>query len=157
MLKVEGTQELSVYSGQVSDKIYLAEGSTVQEMPYSNQPKAQVANNKTKRVELGKVIYKQNCQACHQSEGQGVNGAFPPLAKSDYLNADLERSISVVAHGLEGQIKVNGQVFNSTMPKLKLSDEEIANVLTYVYNNWGNNGKEVTPDMVAKVKAKGEH
>ncbi len=152
MLKVEGQENKEVFAGQTSSKIYLPEGANAQEMPSAVKPVASVANNLEQRVNLGKAVYAQNCQACHQAEGQGIAGAFPPLAKSDYLNADVSRAIGVVAHGLEGQIKVNGQVYNSTMPKIKLSDEEIANVLTYVYNNWGNKGGEVTTKDVARIK-----
>ncbi|GAA4445336.1 copper-containing nitrite reductase [Pontibacter saemangeumensis] len=153
MLKVEGAEDKKLYSGQIVQKIYQPEGSTVQEMPMSKTPLAAVASSKDMRLELGKTLYAQNCQACHQAEGQGIKGAFPPLAKSDYLNADVNRAIGVVAHGLEGQIKVNGELYNSTMPKLKLSDEEIANVMTYVLNNWGNKGGEVTPAQVRSAQA----
>lgn len=157
MLKVEGAEDKKVYSGLIEDRIYQPEGSTVQEMPSAGMPKAAIASNKDMRLELGKTLYAQNCQACHQAEGQGIKGAFPPLAKSDYLNADVNRSIGVVAHGLEGQIKVNGELYNSTMPKLKLSDEEIANIMTFVMNNWGNKGGEVTPEQVKKAKASYKH
>ncbi|TPE43371.1 copper-containing nitrite reductase [Pontibacter mangrovi] len=157
MLKVEGGDEKNIYSGQILDKIYQPEGSTLQEMPTASAPKAAVATNKEMRLELGKTLYAQNCQACHQAEGQGIKGAFPPLAKSDFLNTDVNRAIGVVAHGLEGQIKVNGELYNSTMPKLKLSDEEIANVLTFVMNNWGNKGGEVTPAQVDKAKKSFKH
>ncbi|MGV3539093.1 MAG: copper-containing nitrite reductase [Rufibacter sp.] len=155
MLKVDGPENKKIYSGQIMDKIYLPEGSTIQEMPDSKAPAAPVAGTKDGRIALGKAVYAQNCQACHQAEGQGIKGAFPPLAKSDFLNADVNRAIGVVAHGLEGQIKVNGELYNSTMPKLKLSDEEIANVLTFIYNQWGNKGAEVTPEQVKKVQAAG--
>jgi nitrite reductase (NO-forming) len=97
----------------------------------------------------GKTVYAQNCQTCHQANGQGIANAFPPLAKSDYLNADVNRTIQVVLNGLEGPVRVNGALYNSLMPKLNLSDEQIANVLTFVYNSWDNNGKEVTPLQVA--------
>ncbi|MER2996674.1 copper-containing nitrite reductase [Pontibacter populi] len=157
MLKVEGNEDKKIYSGQLVQKIYQPEGSTVQEMPKSKAPAAAMASNKDMRLELGKTLYAQNCQACHQAEGQGIKGAFPPLAKSDYLNADVNRAIGVVAHGLEGQIKVNGELYNSTMPKLKLSDEEIANVMTYVMNKWGNKGGEITPAQVGKAKANYKH
>ena len=157
MLKVEGNEDKKIYSGQIVQKIYQPEGSTVQEMPKSKAPAAALASNKDMRLELGKTLYAQNCQACHQAEGQGIKGAFPPLAKSDYLNADVTRAIGVVAHGLEGQIKVNGELYNSTMPKLKLSDEEIANVMTYVMNKWGNKGGEITPAQVGKAKANFKH
>ena len=156
MLKVDGPKNEWVYSGQTSDQIYQPEGSTIQEMPLAKAPAALVALTKADRIKMGKGVYSQNCQACHQSEGQGIAGAFPPLAKSDYLNKNVDRAIGVVIHGLEGQIQVNGKLFNSTMPQLKLSDEDVANVLTYIYGSWGNNGEEVTTSRVAKAKLKGE-
>ncbi len=152
MLKVEGPENKDIYSGQISDKIYLPEGSAVQDMPTAAAPKAPVASSKAERIALGKTIFARNCQACHQSEGQGVDGAFPPLAKSDFLNADVHRAIGVVSNGLEGEIKVNGKLYNSTMPKLQLTDEQVANVLTFVLNSWGNKGGEVTPQQVAQSK-----
>ena len=82
--------------------------------------------------------------------------AFPPLAKSDYLNADKLRAIKVVTGGLETKLSVNGHDFNGVMPAWSLSDEDIADVLTFVYSQWGNSGQEVTPaEVVAnRVKAK---
>jgi nitrite reductase (NO-forming) len=75
-------------------------------------------------------------------------GVFPPLANSDYLNADVNRSIDAVIHGLTGEITVNGKKYNNVMPGQVLTDEEAANVLTYIYQSWGNSKKEVTPEMV---------
>jgi nitrite reductase (NO-forming) len=72
------------------------------------------------------------------------------LANADYLNADENRAIDVLLRGLSGEIEVNGKKYNSMMPAQSLSDEEVANVLTYVYNNWGNKGTEITPEMVKK-------
>jgi len=91
--------------------------------------------------------------ACHQPEGQGIPKAFPPLAKSDYLNSDVKRAISNVIHGLQGKVTVNGETYESIMPQLGLNDEQVANALTYVYNQWGNNGTEVLPDLVKEVRA----
>jgi nitrite reductase (NO-forming) len=156
MLKVEGPEDLVVFSGQTESKVYMPEGSTIQEMPQAKAAGTQLALSKDDRIKAGKVLYAQNCQACHQAEGQGIAQAFPPLAKSDYLNADVDRAISVVLHGLEGPIKVNGSTFNSTMPAMKLSDEHVANLMTFVYNSWGNKGGEVTPAKVAAVRAKGD-
>jgi len=96
----------------------------------------------------------QTCFACHQAEGQGIPNAFPPLAKSDYLNADVDRAISAVINGLTGEITVNGKKYNSVMTRQMLSSEEVADVLTYVYNSWGNNKTVVTKEMVDKVKGK---
>ncbi|HXJ97754.1 MAG TPA: cytochrome c, partial [Gelidibacter sp.] len=86
--------------------------------------------------------------------GQGIANAFPPLAASDYLNADVDRAIDAVLHGLSGEITVNGVKYNSIMTAQMISQEEVANVLTYVYNSWGNNKTIVTPEMVRKVKNK---
>lgn len=91
---------------------------------------------------------------CHQSEGQGIPAAFPPLAKSDYLNADPNRAINAVLHGLSGEITVNGKKYNSVMTSQNLTDQEISDVLTYIYNSWGNNKTKVTPEMVKTQRAK---
>ena len=103
-------------------------------------------------MERGKQVYTQSCMACHQANGDGIPNAFPPLANSDYLNADVHRSIEVVKFGLTGEIEVNGNIYNSAMPPQNISDEDVAAVLTYVYNNWGNNKTEVTQEMVKKAK-----
>ena len=100
------------------------------------------------QIERGKRVYTQICMACHQANGQGIMAAFPPLAKSDYLNSDVDRAIKTVVNGLSGEVEVNGEKYNSIMPKLDLSDDDVANVLTYVYSMWENNGTVVTPDMV---------
>ena len=90
----------------------------------------------------------QACFACHQPNGEGIPNAFPPLAKSDYLNADVDRSIGILLHGLSGEVVVNGKSYNSIMPAQQMNDSEIANVLTFIYNSWGNSGKVITPQMV---------
>ena len=151
-ITVTGEEDLLTYSGKQHDRVYMLEGGTVQTIPQqsSQQP---VAASKEERIERGKIVYAQVCMACHQPEGQGILQAFPPLAAADYLNADVDRAISTVIHGLEGSITVNGQVYNSIMPQLGLDDEQVANVLTYVYNSWGNNGTEVLPEMVKAVRA----
>ncbi|MCB9426497.1 MAG: c-type cytochrome [Flavobacteriales bacterium] len=104
------------------------------------------------RMALGKEKYAQTCFACHQAEGQGVPGAFPPLAKSDYLNADVARAIDIVLNGKSGEITVNGTTYNSVMTAQNLSDEEVLNVLTYVYNSWGNDKQEITLDMIKSAR-----
>lgn len=149
MLKVEGEQEKTIYSGTVQEGIYLPEGGTIQKMPKENgDGKAAAAKSIPEKVKAGKEIYGRTCFACHQSEGQGIPNAFPPLAKSDFLNADPKRAINAVLHGLTGEITVNGKKYNSVMTSQNLTDEEISNVLTYVYNSWGNNKTEVTAAMV---------
>lgn len=154
MLKVTGEENSNVYSGTIQEGIYLPEGSAIQSMPGNNEaPEAPEASNLTEQIEFGKRLYARTCQACHQEEGQGIPNAFPPLANADYLNADVDRAISIVLHGKTGEITVNGKTYNSVMTAQTLTDEQVANVLTYVYSSWGNNGTVVTPLMVTKVKS----
>jgi len=105
-------------------------------------------------VTKGKGIYAKTCLACHQANGQGVSNAFPPLAKSDYLNADTNRAIRAVLNGLSGPITVNGKKYNSAMTSQGLNDQQVADVLTYVYSSWGNNNTKVTPAMVKAQRGK---
>lgn len=154
MLKVEGEKDKKIYSGEIRDDIYLPEGPGIQSMPTTGEIVASEVPAKSfeEQMEFGKQAYMQTCFACHQAEGQGVPNAFPPLAKSDYLNADVDRAIGIVLHGKTGEITVNGNKYNSVMTRQMLSSDEIANVLTYVYNSWGNSKKVVTKAMVEKVK-----
>ena len=156
MLKVEGEKNPKIYSGELMDNIYLPEGPGIQSMPTTNEIKESdiPAKSFAEQMEFGKTIYSQTCIACHQAEGQGIPNAFPPLSKSDYLNADVDRAIGIVLHGKTGEITVNGKKYNSVMTKQMISQDEVANVMTYVYNSWGNNKTVVTPAMVKKVKDK---
>ena len=105
----------------------------------------------------GKRVFGQICAACHQADGTGLPGAFPPLAMSDFLNADPKRAISFVLHGLSGKITVNSTGYESEMPAFasQLNDDEIAHVLTYVLNNFNNKGGTITPAEVKAVRAAG--
>jgi nitrite reductase (NO-forming) len=152
-LKVAGEEDKMVYSGKISDEVYLPEGTGIRVTEQTERLQA-AAKTKAERISQGENIYKTNCVACHQPNGQGIPSAFPPLAKSDFLNADKVRVIKTVTGGLQGKVKVNGQEFNGVMPAWSLSDEEIANVLTYIYNSWGNSGKEVTPKEVKANRVK---
>lgn len=158
MLKVNGKEQEDVFSGEIYEGIYLPEGSSIQKMPTpeSMQTKKEenTAESLEERIAFGKDVYARTCLACHQSAGQGVPAAFPPLADSDYLNADVNRAIDIVLNGLAGEIEVNGEKYNSVMTSQGLTDEETANVLTYIYNSWNNIGGEVTPEMVSKVRNK---
>ncbi len=154
MMRVEGAQDSGIYSGRIAEGIYHPEGGAIQSIP-SQQGAAPAARTPAQRAEFGSRVYAQNCQACHQADGRGLPGAFPPLARSDFLNADAQRAIGVVLNGLTGPVTVNGTRFNGVMPALALSDEDVANVLTYVYGQWGNNGTVVTPERVRAVRASG--
>ncbi|MHB8667327.1 MAG: copper-containing nitrite reductase [Burkholderiales bacterium] len=105
----------------------------------------------------GKRVFGQICAACHQADGTGLTGAFPPLAMSDFLNADPKRAIGIVLHGMSGKITVNSTGYESVMPAFgsQLSDDEIAHVLTYVLNNFNNKGGTISPAAVKAVRAAG--
>lgn len=155
MLKVNGEENKKIYSGVKQEGIYNPEGGTIQEMPNGKKEEVKKPQEKTlaQKIEAGKQIYTQTCFACHQANGEGIPNAFPPLAKSDYLNADVKRAIDIVLHGISGEITVNGQKYNSVMTKQALSDEEVADVLTYVYNSWGNNKTNVSVNSVVEVRS----
>ena len=120
---------------------------------YGVPPPASIAHNKDERIEIGKRLYTITCVPCHQANAQGIPYRYPPLAESDYLNADKDRAIKVLINGRQGPIMVNGLGFTNSMPRFPLTDEQIANVLTYVYNSYGNSGKEVTPAEVKTARA----
>jgi len=151
-LKVTGPEDKLVYSGKQFDLVYQPEGTGIRVA--GGAVAAPAAKSKAERIELGRAVFANNCQACHQADGQGVPDAFPPLAKSDYLNGDKIRAIKTVTGGLEQPLTVNGKNFNGVMPAWTLSDEDIADVLTYVYSNWGNSGLEVTPAEVDAYRMK---
>jgi nitrite reductase (NO-forming) len=124
-------------------------------MPDNGKAKVVVKKNKTlaEKIASGKNLYTKTCFACHQANGEGIANAFPPLAKSDYLNADVKRAINIVLKGKTGEITVNGKKYNSVMTKQTLTDDEVADVLTYVYNSWGNNKTNVKVNDVMEAKS----
>ncbi len=166
MLKVEGPNNVAVYSGKEVDAVYLGESAFASSPERKNvealEAKMQAAiagdpkiaaMGKEIIMEKGKRVFAQTCVACHQAEGQGLPGVFPPLAKSDFLMADKPRAIAALIKGLSGPIEVNGQKYNGVMPPVMLNDEQVAQVLTYVRNSWGNSGDIVTVDEVRQVHA----
>jgi nitrite reductase (NO-forming) len=154
MLRVAGPEALSIYSGKQSDLVYQPEGSAIQTVGQP-APAPVPAANQAERIARGERTYTSVCAACHQPAGTGIENAFPPLAGSDYLNADKRRAITTVIQGLTGPVVVNGKTYNSVMPGLALSDEEVANVLTYVYSQWNNAKHDVTPAEVRAVRSTG--
>jgi mono/diheme cytochrome c family protein len=103
---------------------------------------------------LGKRVF-ANCVACHQPTGQGLAGAYPPLAGSEWAAGPEERIIRIILDGLSGPITVKNTQFNNSMPAFgtQLRDEQIANVLTYVRSEWGNNAPAVSPERVKEIRA----
>ncbi len=101
-----------------------------------------------------------HCATCHQPDGKGLDPAFPPLSESIYVNGDPERLIKITLHGLMGPIEVNGKSYNGQVPMTPfggmLNDKEVANVLTYVRNSYGNKATAIAPEQVKKVRAETE-
>lgn len=106
-------------------------------------------------VAMGKAVYTQNCVTCHQANGQGVPGAFPPLAGSDWMTGSSKRAIMILLKGIQGPLTVNGTTYNGQMPAWEklLNDKKIAAVLTYARQEWGNSAPAVTPEEVAAVRS----
>jgi nitrite reductase (NO-forming) len=110
------------------------------------------------RKEAGKQTYMAVCFACHQPTGMGLPGMFPPVAGTDWVNAQKpDRLIRMVLHGLVGPIKINGVPFATPAPIMPpqgmLPDDQIANVLTYLRSAFGNHAAAVTPEEVAAIRA----
>ena len=116
-------------------------------------PPPGVARSKAERIAQGRRLFTSICAACHQPTGRGMPNVFPPLAGSDFLNADKNRAIQTVIFGRQGEVVVNGLKFNNSMPSFPLNDQDIANALTFVYNSFGNSGLEVTPDEVKALRS----
>jgi nitrite reductase (NO-forming) len=168
MLKAAGPEDRVIYSGKEIDAVYFGaqaeEGSEAarREAELKAKIEAEMRANPaiadlTLGVQLqrGKQVYMQTCFACHLPDGKGIPAVFPPLAGSDYLAADRERAIRTVIKGLSGPIAVNGTNYNNVMTPLGdvLNDQQIADVLTYVYNSWGNKGDAFTADQVKAVRS----
>ena len=110
-------------------------------------------------ADRGKVLYMQTCMACHQITGQGIPGAFPPLAKVDYVTGDTRRLVAITLKGISGAMTVEGKIYATGMPQPDLTfpqlkdDKNVADVLNYVRTNFGNAAAEpITPEFVAEVR-----
>lgn len=147
MLEVEGAPAPDLYAAETKETVYTGGPSPIAEPAPGDRP---AAMTKEDQIAAGSKLYASTCGACHQPSGRGLPHAFPPLAGSDFLMADKDRSIEVVLRGLKGPVTVNGESFDSMMPpQSHLSDAEIANLLTFARNSWGNSGEAVTPEEVA--------
>jgi mono/diheme cytochrome c family protein len=101
----------------------------------------------------GYDVYKKHCLSCHQSDGSGITGYFPPLGNSERVQKDEERLIKIILSGLSGEIEVNGVIYNTPMPPLNyLTDQQIADVLTYIRSDFKNNALPVSPVNVSRIR-----
>lgn len=106
-----------------------------------------------KSMERGNLVYEDFCITCHRADGAGVSGTFPPLAKSDWLTEKRTESIHAIKYGQRGEIVVNGETYNGIMTPMGLADDEVADVMNFIMNSWGNEqDKMVTEEEVAAVE-----
>jgi mono/diheme cytochrome c family protein len=113
---------------------------------FQQKPKFDLSASK----ERGKEIYQRYCQSCHLEQGEGLEGVFPPLAKSDYMLADKKRAIRQTLYGASGEMVVNGKTYNGVMTGFEMSDDEMSDLMNYIFNSFGNKGGAIMP---AEVKA----
>jgi len=103
----------------------------------------------------GKKIFSANCQTCHQANGQGVPGQYPPLAGSEFTTGGSRRPAMIVMKGLQGPVKVKGQQYGTAVMQpwdKTLTDQKIADVLTYERSEWGNQASPVTADQIGTLR-----
>ena len=104
-------------------------------------------------IESGSIVYREFCKQCHRPKGKGVGRSYPPLVGSDWLTNKRSESIHAIKYGLKGPIEVNGGKYDNVMAPMGLSDKEIADVINYIMNTWGNTQKEmVTVKEVTAVE-----
>lgn len=103
----------------------------------------------------GKKIYESRCMSCHQTNGQGISGVFPPLDGTDWVVGDKGRVVRIVLHGMMGEATIQGKVYSGAMPPWGtfLDDAEVAAVVTYIRSSWSNEASAVTAKEVAQVRA----
>ncbi len=155
ILKADGPENKAIYSGKEVDYVYLGNRAQPNMAAVTTAAKSASSGELTvdEQIAAGKELFNGTCATCHQPNGAGMAGVFPPLAKSDYFAADKTRLASVILHGLQGPVTVNGKDYNSIMPPMnQLTDDEVAQLSTYVLNSWGNPGGHVTKDEAAAAR-----
>lgn len=157
MLKVDGEEDKNIYTGKEVDATYLGDEAVATNV----KPGAGGSLKRDalpKRAINGASLFAKNCAMCHQDKGQGLAGVFPPVAKADYLmerarKKDRSELVHLIDKGKTGKVIVNGVEYNGIMtPVAGLSDEEVAAVLTYVTNTWGNKAPAFTAAEVAAAR-----
>lgn len=135
------------YLGEVSDRPHVLEEGVVMASMGPEPPQS--------LFKIGEKVYRQRCVSCHQENGLGVEGTYPPLAQSSWVTGDPNRLAAILLYGINGNLTVNGKVYNGNMPAWEsLKDEQLAGVATYVRNSWGNAADTVRPETVAEARKK---
>lgn len=109
----------------------------------------------TASIKRGQQVFSTTCIVCHQKNGAGVPRLYPPLIKTKYVLGDKSQLVQIVLKGLNGPIDIEGEQYNNSMPSFaQLTDQQIADVLTYVRNSFGNKAPAVTPELVKAEREK---
>lgn len=148
-----------VYNGDKNDfgAEQLASMEEHKKLSHIRTPDFEKDNLMPKNLVGGAKIYQQYCSACHQMNGRGASGRFPPLVETDWVTGDQERLVKVLLNGMEGSLKVGDEVYNGVMPQHRfLSDKEIAQVLTFVRSSFGNEASEIEETLVADLRKEQE-
>jgi len=155
ILKADGPADKTIYSGKEVDSVYLGDkAANLAAVTEARASEASGTLTKEQQIKAGESRFTGTCSVCHQPNGEGLPNVFPPLAHSDFLMADKQRAIGIVLNGLTGKVTVNGNAFNSVMPPMsQLNDDELANILTFVRNSWGNSGEAVSAAEVQQIRA----
>jgi len=150
--KVEYTGDSREY-----DSLDLASNELRKDLLHLRTPDIELDNLHKDIVDPGEYNYMIYCSTCHQSDGEGDGARFPTLVNTDWVTGDKRRLIHIVMNGIEGEMVVNGIQFNNVMPQHSfLSDEDLANVLTYIRKNLGNSASAVLPEEVAQMRTGNE-
>jgi nitrite reductase (NO-forming) len=155
ILKVSGPEDKLVYSGKEVDSAYLGDkAETLAAVAAAAASAEKGTLSLDQQIKAGEELFSGTCSVCHQANGQGLEGVFPPLAGSDLLAATPKRAVHIALNGLSGPLSVNGKAYNSVMPPMsQLNDDEIANILTFVTHSWGNKGDAFSASEVSAVRA----
>lgn len=122
--------------------------------PAAKPAAAKQAAGGTAAITRGKLLYKQYCMSCHQENGTGVPRMNPPLVKTEYVLGDKTKLIGILLNGLNEDVEINGEYYSNPMPsQAALKDQEIADILSYVRNSFGNKASTVSAAEVAAVRA----
>lgn len=106
------------------------------------------------KVHPGKAVYTKYCLTCHQFDGSGVPGTHPPLGLGSWVGNDPKQLVAILMKGLSGSVEVNGEVYNNFMPsQAQLTNEEMADVLSYVRSNFENSFGPVDAELVKKIRS----
>lgn len=133
--------------------LFLVGGITGANAQERHNNKAQSMASLSSSITNGKNIYIRNCLPCHQADGFGIQRMNPPLAGTEYVSGEKSRLVKIVLKGFSEDVEIKGQYYSNVMPALDfLTDKEVADVLTYVRNSFGNKASRILPGEVKKIR-----